>query len=309
MPDAAPPRSSRSTCRSRRSSRRSLDAGEWGPGTAIPSEAILARALRSLAGHRAQGDRRARRRKPRRAAAGQGHVRRDAHRGSVVALPLPADSPQRRRRRVSGKPRASTCGAARRPPRRRACSTSSRAMPILLVRGSSNTRASPSMLDEITLPGALFRGTHQGAGRRLPRLDVRPFRDAVRRPDGQGAGKAPRRCRRRRKREDSRRASRAIRCSRSIGSRSPTATGPSNGGAAFARRSDITTSTRSADRCRRWHSRRTQRVRWPKAPASRYNLVVAMHKRRQCRIAAARLEGPVPLFSRFPPCPVSGLDT
>ena len=40
--------------------------------------------------------------------------------------------------------------------------------------------------------GGALQGTDQGAGRRLPGLDVQLFRDAVRRADAEGAGKAPR---------------------------------------------------------------------------------------------------------------------
>ncbi len=85
------------------------------------------RALRRLAGHGAQGDRRARRREPARAPAGQGNVRRDAHRGDSVELPLPAHPPQRRPAASIPAAGSSTCGAARRAPRSRGCSRSSRA--------------------------------------------------------------------------------------------------------------------------------------------------------------------------------------
>ena len=60
--------------------------------------------LRRVAGNRAQGNRRAGRRQSGRAAPGQGHLRRHAHRGKSLDVPLPADPAQRRSGRIPGKP-------------------------------------------------------------------------------------------------------------------------------------------------------------------------------------------------------------
>ena len=174
----------------------SLEARRVAPGRGDPVRDRARGALRRVAGHRAQGDRRAGRRQPRRAAAGQGHVRRDAHRGARVALPLPAHPPQRRQRRVSRQPAASTCGAARRRPRSRACWSSSPGDPVIVLRRVLEYGGEPVVLDEITLPAALFRGLTKARIDALPRLDVRLFRDAVRRADAEGAGAAARRRRR-----------------------------------------------------------------------------------------------------------------
>ena len=104
------------------------------------------------------------------------------------------------------------------------------------------------------------------------------------------------------------RAARAIRCSPSIASRSPMATGPSNGGAASARRSVITTSTRSADRsanARRVRGRFASALR-RLCTASRYNSLllctnaVGPFSRRTPR------KGPFHASRGFPPCAVSG---
>ena len=75
---------------------RALEAGEWATGRGDSVGDRPRAALRRVAGHGAQGDPGAGRRKPARPPAGQGHVRRDAHRGKGVELPLPAHSPQRR---------------------------------------------------------------------------------------------------------------------------------------------------------------------------------------------------------------------
>ena len=49
--------------------------------------------------------------------------------------------------------------------------------PVLVLRRVLDYDGEPVVLDEITLPAALFRGPDQGPGRRLPRLDVQLLRD------------------------------------------------------------------------------------------------------------------------------------
>ena len=115
---------------------------------------------RASASRRARCARRSTRspRQPARAPAGQGHVRRDAHRGEAVALPLPAHPPRRRRRRISGEP------PDRRAPRqgerrgRARCSTCAAGDAVLLLRRLLTFAGVPAVLDDIALPAALFRG-------------------------------------------------------------------------------------------------------------------------------------------------------
>ena len=57
---------------------------------------------------------------------------------------------------------------------------------VIVLRRVLEYRGAPVVLDEITLPAGAVPGTHQGQVRRLPRVDVRLFRDPVRRPDAEG---------------------------------------------------------------------------------------------------------------------------
>ena len=128
------------------------------PGRGDRLRARARRALRRLAGHRAQGHRRARRRQPRRAPPGQGHVRRDPHGGGALDVPLPAHPPRRRRGRVSREPAGRRPPRARPPPRPRGCSSSSPATRSSCIRRILEWAGTPAVLDDITLPAALFRG-------------------------------------------------------------------------------------------------------------------------------------------------------
>ena len=135
-------------------------------------------------------------------------------------------------------------GAGGRAPARAA----SRAIRCSCSGACSNTRGEPVVLDEITLPAALFRGLTKARVRRLPRLDVQLLRDAVRRADAEGAGEAARR--RRRCGERARSSACGGRAAARGRSRHADLRRPARSkcGAACARRARITTSTNSAER-------------------------------------------------------------
>ena len=196
-PHRRPRPSSRCTCRS--SAARAEPRGrEWRPGEAIPSEIELAarfgvsqgtvrKAIDALAADNL-----------RRAPAGQGHVRRDAHRGAGVACSASCASaattasdeyPASRLLDVRrGKAGAEIARAARR---------SSPAMRCIVLRRVLDYAGEPSVLDEITLPAALFRGLTKARYDAYRGSMYGFFETAVRRAHAEGAGNAARGRRRR----------------------------------------------------------------------------------------------------------------
>ena len=228
----------------------SLDAGEWRPGAAIPSEAVLARALRRR--RRGRCARRSTRSPPRTSSCGGRARARSSRRTPRKQSSLFRFLRIRRNdeaRRVSrqagvldvrrGKASAEAARAARPQAGR----------PVILLRRVLEIRGEPVGAGRDHAARRAVPGTDQGAGRRLPGLDVQLLRDPVRRPDAQGAGEAPRRCRRRARARGSSACASGdplLAVDRvTLHLRRPAR---SSGGAASARRSDTTTSTRSAER-------------------------------------------------------------
>ena len=114
----------------------------------------------------------------RRAPPGQGHVRRDAHRGAGVAASASCASAATTARRSTRRSRLLDVRRGQGGRRDRApARPASRATRVLVLRRVLDYAGEPVVLDEITLPAALFRGLTTRALRRVPRLDVRLLRD------------------------------------------------------------------------------------------------------------------------------------
>ena len=97
---------------------------------------------------------------------------------------------RRRSRRVSARAGCSTSGAARPVPRSHALLELKPGDAVVVIRRVLEWRGKPVVLDEITLPAALFRGLTRGAARRVSGIDVQLLRDAVRRAHAERAGAA-----------------------------------------------------------------------------------------------------------------------
>ena len=191
-----PPSFRRSTCRSRRCSRRASRRANGGPARRSRPRSSSRRASASRRGPCA---RRSTRSPPTTSScAGRARARssrrtpRSARRCSASCAS--AATTAATSIRGAG---CSTSAAARRRPRPRACSTLKPGDPVLVLRRVLEYAGEPVVLDEITLPAALFRGLTKARLRRVPRLDVQLLRDPVRRAHAEGAGEAPRRRRRR----------------------------------------------------------------------------------------------------------------
>ena len=153
--------------------------GRMAPGRGDPERDRARRALRRR--RRAPCARRSTRWPPKTSScAGRARARssRRTPRRTSSLLPLPAHPPQRRRRRVSRQP------PHRRAPRQgvgaeaaRAARPQARRRRVCSCAACSSTRGEPVVLDEITLPAALFRGLTKATARRLPGLDVQLLRD------------------------------------------------------------------------------------------------------------------------------------
>ena len=145
----------------------SLQAGEWKPGRGDPERDRTGRALPGQPGHGAQGDRRTRGREPGGAPPGQGHLRRDARRGAHRSYRfLQPDARQRRRdgRAAARDPRLPA--RARAAPTSRARWQLRAGDAVVQVAARAVLRAAcPTILEDIWLPGVLFKGlTRRAAG-------------------------------------------------------------------------------------------------------------------------------------------------
>ncbi len=139
-------------------------------GRGDPERAGTRRPLRRVPGHGAQGSRRARRRQPGRAPPGQGHLRRLAHRGAGIAAAL-SEHPTQRRAEVEPAIRLLDLR------RGKAGAEAARLLdlkigdPVVVLRRVLSYDGVPTVLDEITLPAALFRG--------LTRARIEAYRGSV----------------------------------------------------------------------------------------------------------------------------------
>ena len=148
---------------------RSLEAGEWGPGTAIPSESDLARRFGASQGTV---------RKAIAALASENLVVRRQGKGTFVATHTEEASSAYRFLRIRRNDGANEYPVSRVVDVRRGKATAEVARilelkagdPIVVVRRLLEYEKEPVILDEITLPGVLFRGltkarvdAHQGS--------------------------------------------------------------------------------------------------------------------------------------------------
>ena len=162
------PRSARCTSRSRRLILQSLQAGEWKPGEAIPSEMDLAARFRVSQGTVRKAHRRAGRREPAGAPPGQGHLRRHPRR-AAGAVPLPeADARHRRRRqRRPGRARIARLQArSARRPRSRARWRCAPATRCCRCAACCSAGGAPTILEDLWLPGAPVQGPDRRAAGR-----------------------------------------------------------------------------------------------------------------------------------------------
>ena len=157
MSPAARPPSSRSTCRSRRSLEQSLDAGEWGPGEAIPSETELAARYGVSQGTV---------RKAIAALAADNLVVRRQGKGTFVATHTEEKASLFRFLRIRRNDEVDEYPGSRVLDVRRGKASAEAARlldlkpgdAVILLRRVLEYSGEPVILDEITLPAALFKG-------------------------------------------------------------------------------------------------------------------------------------------------------
>ena len=167
-----------------------LDAAEWQPGEAIPSEMELAARFGVSQGTV---------RKAIDALAADNLVVRRQGKGTFVATHTEEKTSMFRFLRIRRNDGRDEYPASRLLDVRRGKASVEVARVLELKPGRrgasscaacSNTAASRRCSTRSTLPAALFKGLTRAQARGLPRLDVRLLRDAVRRAHAAGAGKA-----------------------------------------------------------------------------------------------------------------------
>jgi DNA-binding transcriptional regulator YhcF (GntR family) len=167
-----------------------LDASEWQPGDAIPSEIELAARFNVSQGTV---------RKAIDVLAADNLLVRRQGKGTYVATHTEEKHSMFRFLRIRRNDGLDEYPVSRLIDvrRARASSEAARALalkagaPVIVLRRVLEYGGEPAVLDEIVVSAALFKGLTR-PGRRLPRVDVQPVRNPVRRSHRQGAGETAR---------------------------------------------------------------------------------------------------------------------